>query len=187
MVLVSDENGAAIAGVAVTFAVTASGGMLSTTTDTTNATGRARTYLTLGSELGTNTVEATVEGLEPVTFTATGQESPWASFFDAFQNGSGKPIALPDSPQLAQNAPNPFNSQTVLAYFLPAAGPVRLEVFSLTGQRVAVLRHGQQQAGYHRLRWHGHDDAGRPVASGMYLYRLVTDEGSLTHKLTLLR
>ena len=96
-------------------------------------------------------------------------------------------IGLPDSPQLAQNAPNPFNSQTVLSYFLHASGPARLEVFSLTGQRVAVLHQGPQQAGYHRLRWNGRDDAGRPVASGMYLYRLVTDEQILTRKLTLLR
>ena len=93
----------------------------------------------------------------------------------------------PDGPQLAQNAPNPFNSETVLSYFLHAPGPARLEVFSLTGQRVAVLRQGPQQAGYHRLRWNGRDDAGRSVASGMYLYRLVTDEGTLTRKLMLLR
>ena len=187
VVLVSDENGAAMTGVAVTFAVTAGEGTLSTTTDTTAANGRARTWLTLGSELGTNTVEATVEGLESATFTAAGQASPLASFLDAFQNGRGKRVALPNSPQLAQNAPNPFNSQTALAYFLPAAGPVRLEMFSLTGQRVAVLRHGLQQAGYHRLRWDGRDDAGRSVASGLYLYRLVTDEVVLTRKLMLLR
>ena len=128
-----------------------------------------------------------MEGLESVTFTVTGQASPLASFLDAFQNGRGKLIALPDSPQLAQNAPNPFNSQTALAYFLPAAGPMRLEMFSLTGQRVAVLRHGLQQAGYHQLRWDGRDDAGRSVASGLYLYRLVTDEVVLTRKLMLLR
>ncbi|MDE2737820.1 MAG: collagenase [Gemmatimonadota bacterium] len=91
------------------------------------------------------------------------------------------------APQLQQNAPNPFNSQTVLSYFLHAPGPARLEVFSLTGQRVAVLHQGPQQAGYHRLRWNGRDDADRPVASGMYLYRLVTDEGILTRKLMLLR
>ena len=187
VVFVSDEDGAAIADVAVTFAVTAGGGTLSATVNTTNADGYARTWLTLGSELGTNTVTATVEGLESVTFTATGQASPLASMFDAFISGSGKLVALPDSPQLAQNAPNPFNSQTVLAYFLPAAGPVRLDVFSLTGQRVAVLRHGQQQAGYHQLRWDGRDDEGRSVASGLYLYRLVTDETVLTRKLTLLR
>ena len=187
VVLVSDENGAAMTGVAVTFAVTAGEGTLSTTTDTTAANGRARTWLTLGSELGTNTVEATVEGLESATFTAAGQASPLASFLDAFQNGRGKRVALPNSPQLAQNAPNPFNSQTALAYFLPAAGPVRLEMFSLTGQRVAILRHGLQQAGFHRLRWDGRDDAGRSVASGLYLYRLVTDEVVLTRKLILLR
>ena len=100
---------------------------------------------------------------------------------------SGKLVALPDSPQLAQNAPNPFNSQTILAYFLPQPGLVRLEVFALSGQRVAVLHQGLQQAGYHQFRWHGHDDAGHPVASGVYLYRLVTAEEILTRKLMLLR
>ena len=186
LVSVSDEDGAAMAGVVVTFSVTAGGGTLSSATSTTAVNGRAATRLTLGSEPGTNTVAATVEGLEPVTFTATGQESPFVSLFDLF--GGGKRVALPDSPQLAQNAPNPFNSQTVLSYFLLEPGPARLEVFALTGQRVAVLLHqGPQQAGYHRLHWDGRDDAGRPVASGMYLYRLVTNEVVLTRKLILLR
>ena len=185
VVSVSDEDGAAMAGVVVSFAVTAGGGTLSSATATTDANGRARTRLTLGSEVGTNTVSATVEGLGPVTFTAIGEESPLASLFDLF--GGGKLVALPDSPQLLQNAPNPFNSQTVLSYFLHAPGPARVEVFALTGQRVAVLHQGPQQAGYHRLRWNGRDDAGRPVASGAYLYRLVTVEGVLTRKLTLLR
>ena len=186
VVLVSDEDGAAIAGVGVSFAVTAGEGILSATTATTDANGRAATRLTLGSDPGTNTVEATVEGLESVTFTAVGQESPLVSLFDAFL-GRGKLVGLPDGPQLAQNAPNPFNSQTVLSYFLLEPGLVRLEVFTLTGQRVAVLHQGPQQAGYHRLHWDGRDDVGRPLASGTYLYRLVTDEIVLTRKLTLLR
>ena len=186
VVLVSDEDGAAIAGVGVSFAVTAGEGILSATTDTTDANGRAATRLTLGSDPGTNTVEATVEGLESVTFTAVGQESPLVSLFDAFL-GRGKLVGLPDGPQLAQNAPNPFNSQTVLSYFLLEPGLVRLEVFTLTGQRVAVLHQGPQQAGYHRLHWDGRDNAGHPLASGTYLYRLVTDETVLTRKLTLLR
>ena len=185
VVSVLDEDGAAIAGAVVSFSVTAGGGTLSATTATTDANGQARSRLTLGSDAGTNTVSATVEGLEPGTFTATGQESPFASLFDLF--GGGKRVALPDSPQLAQNAPNPFNSQTVLAYFLHAPSPARLEVFALTGQRVAILHQGPQQAGYHRLHWDGRDDAGRPVASGIYLYRLVTNEVVLTRKLLLLR
>ena len=96
-------------------------------------------------------------------------------------------IGLPEKTQLQPNAPNPFNNETVLSYFLLESGPARLEVFSMIGQRVAVLRQGHQQAGYHRLRWNGRDHVGRPLASGIYLYRLVTDEGILTRKLVLLR
>ena len=96
-------------------------------------------------------------------------------------------IGLPDGPQLQQNAPNPFNSQTVISWFQLRPGPARVEVFALTGQRVAVLHQGPKKAGIHRVRWDGRDDRGRPLASGVYLYRLVTDESVQTRKLTLLR
>ena len=96
-------------------------------------------------------------------------------------------IGLPQGPQLQQNAPNPFNSGTVISWFQLQAGPARLEVFALTGQRVAVLQEGRQEAGPHRLRWDGRDDQGRVLASGVYVYRLLTAEAVQTRKLTLLR
>ena len=96
-------------------------------------------------------------------------------------------IGLPEGAQLYQNAPNPFNSQTVFSYFLLTPSPMRLEVFTLSGQRVAILSTGPQQAGRHRLAWDGRDSEGRPLASGVYLYRLVSAEGVLTRKLILLR
>ncbi len=102
-------------------------------------------------------------------------------------SASAKPVALADGPQLQQNAPNPFNSQTIIPYFLHEPGAARLEVFALTGQRVAVLNEGPQPAGHYRLHWDGRDRTGRPLASGVYLYRLVTAKGVLTRKLTLLR
>ena len=116
-------------------------------------------------------------------------------FVDAFgSSGQAKLVALaqemlglPAGTELQQNAPNPFNSETVISWFLLEPGPVRLEVFALTGQRLAVLAQGPQQAGRHRLHWDGRDHEGRPLASGVYLYRLVTGEGVLTRKLTLLR
>ena len=185
VVLVLDEDDEAIARAVVAFSVTAGGGTMSAETATTDASGRARNVLRLGSDPGTNTVEATIAGLEPVTFTAIGRESNFAGFDDFF--GSGKLAALPDRTQLLPNTPNPFNSETILSYFLLEPGRVRLEVFALSGQRVAVLHQGLQQAGYHRLHWDGRDAAGHPVASGAYLYRLVTDEAVLTRKLTLLR
>ncbi len=78
--------------------------------------------------------------------------------------------------------PNPFNSETVLSYTLPTAADIRLEVFTLSGQRVAVLHEGFQAAGYHTLSMDASD-----LASGVYLYRLTTPEGRFVQKFTLLR
>ncbi len=73
IVEVRDQNDVAFAGVPVTFSVTAGGGSLSTTTDTTDANGRASTRLTLGA-VGANTVKAIIDVADidkSVTFTVT--------------------------------------------------------------------------------------------------------------------
>ena len=76
----------------------------------------------------------------------------------------------------------------MISWFQLQSGPARLEVFALTGQRVGVLHQGAEEdrastacAGTAR------DDRGRPLASGVYVYRLVTGDGVQTRKLTLLR
>ena len=72
VVEVRDQDGDALSGVAVAFAVTGGGGTLSATNVTTNASGRAQSTLTLGSSTGTNTVRASVSGITQTrTFTAT--------------------------------------------------------------------------------------------------------------------
>ena len=73
-----DENGSALAGVSVTFAVTAGGGALSTTITRTDENGRAQSTLTLGPNLGTNTVQVSAVGIESTaTFYAIAEtESP---------------------------------------------------------------------------------------------------------------
>ena len=78
--------------------------------------------------------------------------------------------------------PNPFNSETILSYTLPTASDIRLEVFTLNGQRVAVLHEGFQAAGYHTISM----DASA-LASGVYLYRLTTPAGRFVQKFTFLR
>ncbi|MDE2742756.1 MAG: fibronectin type III domain-containing protein [Gemmatimonadota bacterium] len=103
------------------------------------------------------------------------------------KSGSAKQLALASKLLLEQNAPNPFNSQTILSYFLPKFSFVRLELINLLGQHVATLYQGDQAAGYHQFHWDGKDSQGRGMASGTYLYRLVTDQGVLMRKLTLLR
>ncbi len=85
-------------------------------------------------------------------------------------------------------APNPFNSSTTLFLHLPTAGPVTLTVYNTAGQVVARLVRGVWlDAGPHVREWHGTDEHGRPLASGLYLYRLIAAEGVRVGKLALIR
>jgi hypothetical protein len=83
---------------------------------------------------------------------------------------------------LDQNFPNPFNPTTTIRFALPEAGPVRLEVFTITGQRVALIVDEHRQAGWHTTEF----DASR-FASGIYLYRLQAGQQNHTRKLTLIK
>ena len=77
VVEVQDQNGEAIVGVSVTFAITAGGGSLSVESVLTNSSGRASTVLTLGRDLGTNSVAVTVVGIEqPITFMVEAVATP---------------------------------------------------------------------------------------------------------------
>ena len=64
VVEVQDANGSVLAGISVIFAVTGGGGTLSTTTTQTDENGRAQSTLTLGPNLGTNTVEVSAAGIQ---------------------------------------------------------------------------------------------------------------------------
>ncbi len=93
---------------------------------------------------------------------------------------------------LYPNAPNPFNSATVVYFSLPRDGEAKLTVYNLLGQEVAVLAAGPQAIGEHAVRWDGRDQRGRPAASGVYFYRLemlgVSGQPLVfTRKMTLLR
>ena len=80
----------------------------------------------------------------------------------------------PSEFRLRGNWPNPFNANTTIAFDVPGTAPVRLAVYDLLGRRVRVLHSGEVlTAGRHRTSWDGLDEKGRPVASGVYLYRLT--------------
>jgi len=89
---------------------------------------------------------------------------------------------------LLQNFPNPFNPETSIRYNLPAASQVKLEIFDVLGRKVRTLVNGEQKnAGYHSTLWNGRDDSGRQVASGVYIYRIVSDQQSLSRKMILMK
>ena len=88
---------------------------------------------------------------------------------------------------LAQNAPNPFNPRTEIRFSLPARQQVSLKIYNVDGRLVRTLVHEPRDAGSHTVVWSGTNDRGGRVASGLYFYRLKTDSGVLTRKMTLLK
>jgi hypothetical protein len=83
---------------------------------------------------------------------------------------------------LSQNYPNPFNPSTTIRYGLPQASKVTLTVYNMLGQQVAVLQNGEQDAGYHDVRF---DASG--LSSGVYFYRMTAGTYVESRKLLLIR
>jgi hypothetical protein len=108
-------------------------------------------------------------------------DSAWVLFETAAIEIQRSPL------RLAQNLPNPFNPQTKIEFSLPRAGHVVLGIFDVSGRQVARLVDGAMTAGTHAEVWTGQDDAGNPVASGTYFYRLDADGASLVRKMVLLK
>jgi subtilisin family serine protease len=94
---------------------------------------------------------------------------------------------LPRVTVLNQNVPNPFNPQTTVKFALPHSGKVELKIYDVRGAAVRTLVSGHLEAGQHEAVWQGRDDAGRRVPSGVYFSRLVTDDGVLTRRMTMIK
>ena len=74
---------------------------------------------------------------------------------------------MPSGYALSQNYPNPFNPTTNISFVLPQASDVKLTVFNVLGQQVAVLAQGMYTSGMHTLNFNAAN-----LASGTYIYRI---------------
>ncbi|HEX5133479.1 MAG TPA: FlgD immunoglobulin-like domain containing protein [Candidatus Krumholzibacteria bacterium] len=88
---------------------------------------------------------------------------------------------------LGQNAPNPFNPSTTIAFELRKSAWARLDVFDVGGRRVRTLVNGDLPAGRHEVVWDGRDGAGRSAASGIYFYRLRAGDRTETRRMVQLK
>ncbi len=89
---------------------------------------------------------------------------------------------LPTQFALGQNYPNPFNPATTITYSIPKETNVFLVVYNIIGQEVARLVDIHQRAGNYSVSW---DASEQP--SGIYLYRIQTDQADETRKMLLLK
>lgn len=84
---------------------------------------------------------------------------------------------LPEAISNVGSYPNPFAERATITFRLDRNAEVRAEVFDVSGRRVRVLHDGPLASGRRELRWDGRDATGRPVANGIYLFRLTESEG----------
>ena len=88
---------------------------------------------------------------------------------------------------LNQNYPNPFNPETSISFDMPANGRAKLDIYNLKGQLVKSLFDGVASSGRTSLLWDSTDDGGKAVTSGIYFYRLTTEQHSETRKMMLMK
>jgi len=93
---------------------------------------------------------------------------------------------IPNNFLLEQNYPNPFNSSTIISYRLPQAGKVAITIYDIVGNQVKTLLRGHQNHGIHHITWDGKNDLGRKVCSGVYFYKLETENFTQVKKMILL-
>jgi hypothetical protein len=90
--------------------------------------------------------------------------------------------AVPLDFSLQQNRPNPFNPTTAIGYSLGEAGHVKIAVYNMLGQHVALLINEFMPQGYHKVVWNASDQP-----SGFYIYRLQTREFTASKRMFLLK
>ncbi len=95
---------------------------------------------------------------------------------------------LPKVFALDNNFPNPFNPTTTLPVSVPHAAEITLKVYNILGAEVRTVFAGQVEAGRYWIVWDGKNEAGAPVATGVYLARFTADAGvSMVKKMLLMK
>jgi len=108
--------------------------------------------------------------------------------FDAALNYETVMSSVPDmgsrpgSFVLYQNIPNPFNPATCIVFTLTEPSEVKLDVFSVSGKNVGCIARGRFAAGLHRVMFNGSS-----LSSGVYLYRISTEQGTSLRKMLLVK
>lgn len=95
--------------------------------------------------------------------------------------------AVPQSYALEQNYPNPFNPTTNIGFKISDFGFTELAIYDVLGRKIKTLLNENLSPGDYKLQWDGRSDAGVPVSSGIYFYRLTSGFFAQTKRMLLIR
>ena len=92
---------------------------------------------------------------------------------------------IPESFTLGNNYPNPFNPSTAISFDVPKTitGDISLKIYDLSGKEIITLASGAYLPGKYTVNWNAVNNFGESVASGMYVYRYVSNEQAITRKM----
>jgi D-alanyl-D-alanine carboxypeptidase len=97
-------------------------------------------------------------------------------------SGNDPEVSLPAEYSLSQNYPNPFNPSTKIKYSLPISGLAKIAIYDLLGTEIATLINKQLDAGDYEIEWNA-----ETLPSGIYFYKLQTNDITITRKMLLLK
>ncbi len=124
---------------------------------------------------GCGTATASVAIIDTVLYIVTGVET----------KGDG---SIPDDFALNQNYPNPFNPTTRITFDLAERSHVQVYVFNVLGQNIKTLVNQSLPAGSNYVvEWNGLQNNGVRVSSGIYFYKIITDQFTDTKKMVMLK
>ncbi|WP_234568574.1 T9SS type A sorting domain-containing protein [Rhodohalobacter sp. 614A] len=89
---------------------------------------------------------------------------------------------IPDEDTITQNYPNPFNPVTNIRFSLSEAKRVKVEVYDRIGRQISTLIDDRLNRGFHTIQFDASD-----LASGVYFYRIITDQTVSTKKMVLIK
>jgi len=95
--------------------------------------------------------------------------------------------SVPERFSLSQNYPNPFNPDTRIDFAVKSTAGVRLTLHNINGALVRTLVDDRLAPGVYTARWDGRDDSGRPVTSGLYVYKIRIGAWQSSKKLLLVK
>jgi hypothetical protein len=124
-----------------------------------------------------------VTAWDPSMNTQTGESAGLFTIEDTATGVDGMPPAT----ALLQNYPNPFNGHTTIAWSLADRAFVDIRIYDTAGRLVRTVVSAERGPGSHRALWNGRDDAGRPVASGVYFLRMSAGDVRQARKIVYLR
>ncbi|MBN2571758.1 MAG: carboxypeptidase regulatory-like domain-containing protein [Ignavibacteriales bacterium] len=153
------------------------------------------TYSNWGGNFKINNLDK--DSYQVITFTFDDKHSNSNLFFDPNQKttllknidvqygvneGENKPKNSPTEFYLSQNYPNPFNPTTTILFSLPEVNMVKLSVYNILGEQIAILKNEQMNTGVHSVEFNANN-----LASGIYFYRIEVGKYIETKKMILLK